>query len=444
MKCGLLMCITAMTVAAIAAPAWLFAQEQHEKERIRYTVTDLGLASFFTGGINDKAWVDYSAILPDGTEHATLFRRGRKIDLGTLGGPNSSPVHRTSEKGQVVGQAETSTKDPLGEDFCGYGTNLICLGFVWQNGLMLPLPILGGHNAAATDINDRGEIVGNAETDTPDPTCPPPQVLQSLPVIWKNGEIHELPTLSGDPDGSASAINDRGQIVGASANCTTPFHAVLWQNDTVTDLGSLGGSMGNFATNINNRGQVIGLSDLPGDQTNDAFLWTEGNGMKDLGTLPGDVGSGAFGINENGQVVGLGSRAIFWQNGTLTDLNTLIPGPPFSPLYLLFAYDINSNGEIVGVGLANTGEFHAFVATPCDQDHTGTKGCNDVDISTGAEQPAPVGGSAGPSTPTPSNLAIRGRINTTLDRFRSRQFRGRYFLKPWGSGQVSLPATQVQ
>ena len=408
MKSRTLTCAIAMPLfVALAAPARLGAQEQQQqgKEPIRYTVTDLGLASDSLGGINHKGWLDYSAILPDGTQHASLLRRGRKIDLGTLGGPSSASAHRPSERGQVVGAAETANKDPLGEDFCGYGTNLICLGFVWQDGLMTPLTTLGGNNSSAADINNRGEIVGSAENNTLDATCLPPsqspplcgvsQCLQNLPVFWKNGEIHELPTVFGDPDGAGQAINDHGQIVGASTNCTaTPLHAVLWQNDTANDLGSLGGTMFSLAIGINNRGQVVGGSNLAGDTTGHAFLWTEDKGMQDLGTLPGDFSSFAESINDKGQVVGLSfdvnenARAFLWQDGVMTDLNKVIP--PSFPFVLVDPFDINTRGEIVGFAVdPNTDEGHAFLAIPCNQEHANRKGCTDKASSSGESRDKP-------------------------------------------------------
>jgi probable HAF family extracellular repeat protein len=49
----------------------------------------------------------------------------------------------------------------------------------------------------------------------------------------------------------------------------------------------------------------------------------------------------------------------------MMDLNTLIPSG--SPLYLQEALSINDAGEIVGQGITKDGEFHAFLATPCDQ-----------------------------------------------------------------------------
>jgi probable HAF family extracellular repeat protein len=233
---------------------------------------------------------------------------------------------------------------------------------------MIALPTLGGNNGFASGINDRDEVVGQAENTTIDTTCPY-KALQNLPVIWKKGHIQELPTFPGDESGAAWVINDRGQAAGNSGNCTEQFHALLWQNGTAIDLGNLGGTTNNVVFGINNRTQIVGYSDLPGDTTYDAFLWQKPTGMIDLGTLSGDFGSEGDGINNKGQVAG-GSwdindneRAFLWQNGVMTDLNTLIP--PDCPLYLLEAYGINDSGLIVGLAYQNsTGDFHAFLAAP--------------------------------------------------------------------------------
>jgi len=353
-----------------------------------YTVTDLGTLGGTFGlayGINNRGWVDGFANLPGDTkQHAFLWQNGRKTDIpGAFGGPNSGAFAGPNERGQVVGQAESATADPNGEDFCGYVTHLVCLPFVWQKGLMSPpLPLLvGGNNGAAFAINERGQAAGQSEIGTPDPTCgptPPPPFfifLETQAVIWKKGTVQPLATLPGDTQANALGINDLGQAVGLSGDCFAfqggLSHAVLWQNGTVTDLGSLGSPNNNLAHDINNLGQAVGFSDLAGDTAQHAFLWQNGV-MTDLGALPGDAGSFAPGINNRGQVTG-GSfdasgnvRAFLWENGVMKDLNTLIPID--SPLYLLFAPDINDLGEIVGTAFvvsgAQKGEVHAFLAAP--------------------------------------------------------------------------------
>jgi probable HAF family extracellular repeat protein len=391
MKSRLSNCIAVITVFAAAISVQLTAQEQQQnKQDIRYTVTDLGLAS--PGGISNNGSLAYNATLPDGPIHATFLRHGRKTDLGTLGGPNSSVVFGPSERGQVVGFADTSIPDPLGEDYfaCGFGTHLICRGFVWQMGQMTPLSTLGGNNSAAEDINNRGEVVGVAELTTKDPTCQPPQVLQSHAVIWEKGQIRELPTFGEDPEGAALAINDSGVAVGVTGDCaTSASHAVLWRKDgSVQDLGNLGGTSYNTASGINNQGQVVGASNVTGGtaNTNHAFLWTEEDGMRDLGTLPGDSTSGAYSINDNKQVVGVSAdtagdlHAFVWQDGVMADLNKVIP--PSLPFVLIVGFDINDHGEITVQAIdLNTDESHALLLTPCGGNHADSKGCTDEDAA---------------------------------------------------------------
>ena len=247
---------------------------------------------------------------------------------------------------------------------------------------MIPLPTLGGSNGVANAISNRGELAGFAENSTPDPSCPAPQVLQFKPVVWEKGAIHKLPTFPGDPDGVVQEINESGQVVGGSGTCATfnpnflynlvPVHALLWEKGTATDLGNLGGTTGqaggNIAYDLNNQGYVVGNSDLPGDTTFHAFLWTKPTGIQDLGTLSGDVYSTAISINGAGDVTGLSldasfnPRAFLWRNGKMHDLNTLIVGN--SPLYLLTGCSINSSGEITGLGATSTGEIHTYLATP--------------------------------------------------------------------------------
>ena len=410
MKPRFLMCFTAVTLfAAAAIPPLLAAQDaqQPTHELPRYVVKDLGTLGGTVGqgrGINDQDWITGLALLPHNLAfRAFLRKKERNIDLGTLGGPNSNTFSKPTKQGEVAGAAETSDSDPLGEDFCFFGTHLICLAFVWQNGTMTALPTLGGNNGTANYINNHSQVAGLAETTTLDLTCPNSE-YQAEPVIWDKGVLQQLPTVSGDPDGFVNVINDEGVAVGGSGDCATSgafsLHALLWQNGSPMDLGSLGGTQFSAAFNVNDQSSVVGASDLAGDTNfwafpfinNHAFFWQRGS-ITDLGTLPGDPTSFAFSINNMGQIVGQGSRAIVWNDKELTDLNTLVPGPPFSPLYLLSALDINDRGEIVGEGLAINGDLHAYLAIPCDKGHGDVERChNEVGLSATEEaiETAPV------------------------------------------------------
>src|ERR1039458_10292343 len=373
--------------AALATPALLGAQEPstiQASQSVRYTITDLGTlgGSFSLAyGINDNGQIDGSSTLPgDNVVHSFLYNHGAMTDLGTLGGANSESFANLNNAIQVAGAAETSVTDPNNENFCSFGTNLICLGFVWQNGIMTPLSTLGGNNGQAAAINNRGQVAGYSETAIADPNCPVPQVLQFRPTLWTAAQARALPLYPGDTEGAAFWINNQGETVGASGSCAPydpryalplqPRHALLWRKSSVQpiDLGNLGGRINNAGFAINDMEQVVGASDLPGDQFQHAFLWQH-NVISDLGTLPGDVVSAAIGVNNRAQATGVsidaaGSlRAFLWQNGAMTDLNTLIP--PNSPLYLMHGCGINSRGQIVGFALQiRSGDLHAYLATP--------------------------------------------------------------------------------
>lgn len=371
--------------ATLAIPARLAAQQaQEEKKQLpHYTVTDLGTlgGTFSTAnGLDNRDLAAGASLLPgDAVLHAFLWQMEQITDLRTLGGLNSNTAESrmVNDRDMVAGFSETPTPDPNGEDFCGFGTvpPLICLPFVWEKGGLTALPTLGGNNASAGGINNRGEIVGSSETSNFD-LCSF-AFLQIEAVVWQKGNIQELPPFPGDSIGTATAINDRGQVVGATGCiATNTVRAVLWPdgpNGGVIDLGNLGGTTFNIAFAINNRGQVVGQSVvLPGNILH-GFLWQSGV-MTDLGSLPGLPTSIANAINNHGQVVGLSqdangddssSVAWIWQHSEITDLNSLIP--PDSLWFLMEALGINDRGEIAGFMVnTSTGDIHGFLAIPVE------------------------------------------------------------------------------
>jgi probable HAF family extracellular repeat protein len=345
--------------------------------------------------INDRGWVAGWSNRPDGSRHAALWKDGTITDLLTLGGPSSTvPWPGLNDDGMVVGISHTAEIDPLDEDWsCEAGgflpgsTNLVCRGFVWSGGEMRELPTLGGHHGFAAGVNQRGQVVGWAETPVHDPTCVGAQQLQFRAVLWepKKNQIktRELAPFPGDSTSAATAINDRGDAVGISGDCDQAVgrfrarHAVLWnKNGKVTAIPGLGGVTWHTPMDIDESGDVVGFSNPagPGDPEGEfiahAFLWKRGaTTSEDLGTLPGDLFSEAFAINARGQVVGVsfgganGSRAVLWENGVMTNLNDLVPSGTLD--VLLSGQDIDDDGRITGrVRDAATGETLAFVATP--------------------------------------------------------------------------------
>jgi probable HAF family extracellular repeat protein len=322
-------------------------------------------------GVMDPVSLNAGAVVLPGQSVINIGER--KIDLGTLGGQNSwMNWGGINDLGQAVGEAETAALDPDGEDFCGFGTHHSCRPYLWQNGSLSALPTLGGNNGSASDINNRGEIAGTAQTTVSDPTCSPTKPLQTvLPVLWEKGRVRALPTVDHDPDGVAFAINDQGQAVGGTGDCAGANHAVSWENDTAVKLEDLG--YGATAQGINHQGQIVGIVNSPG--TIYAALWENG-ALKNLHTLPGDWAAIATGINNRGQVVGSTLDTGFnwvhgfiYQDDVMTDLNTLFPAS--SNLYARMADKINERGQIVGMATVlsgpHTGDIHAFLATPVNE-----------------------------------------------------------------------------
>jgi probable HAF family extracellular repeat protein len=372
------------------------AQPQEHTQSVRYTVQDLGVVGTNPSQpgqpfvISNSGWVAGGAGV-GAAEHAVLWRGGEMIDIGNPGLGGNSIAFGVNEWGNAVGEAENTSADlSTTEDFCGFqamgysSSPTPCVPFIWNGGKMVPLKTLGGVNGVANQINSWGAIAGYAENTTKDPGCTsPPQVYQFKPVVWFQDSIQPLPTGT-DAEGVAFSINDLGQVVGTSGNCApfnfiwlfnlNPVHALLWQNGVATDLGNLGGAFNNLAHDINNLSQVVGGSDLAGDQTSHAFLWTpETMKMKDLGAVEDKVDKDSYsvglGINDQGQIVGVSAssnfsivRAFIRQNGKLVDLNNLVAGT--TALDLMTACSINSKGEIIGIAVDPTGATHAYLATP--------------------------------------------------------------------------------
>jgi probable HAF family extracellular repeat protein len=291
-----------------------------------------------------------------------------------------------NNRGMVVGISETAETDPLGESwsceaFLGE-SDQSCRGFFYNGGALQAMPTLGGTHSFATGVNNLGQVVGWAETDVHDPTCREAQVLQFRAVLWdpQRGSLQELPPFPGDSASAATAINQRGQVVGISGECDVAVgrfsaqHAVMWDHGRVIEVGDLGGTTWHTPMDINERGDVVGFSNPPGagdpdgDFIAQAFLWNQRDGTTPLGTLDGDLFSQAHAINDQGVVVGVsfggssGSRAFLWMNGVMHDFNDLVGN---FPGVFQSAQDINDQGQVTGrVRLDATGEVVTFVATP--------------------------------------------------------------------------------
>ena len=366
----------------------------------RYQVTDLGREegedAACAMSVNNEGWTEIMAwigepgqninfIGPPVSGRALIGIDGFKFDLGGLGGQNTwMNWGEINDFGQIVGMSETAVPDPNGEDICGFGTKLTCRPFLWQEFHMRALPTLGGNNGQASAINNRGQIVGMAEDGTVDSTCPANVANNrtELPVLWENGRAHALPLPGDDPDGFAFWINDHGHAVGTTGNCSNPnTHAVSWESDTgtVKVLKDLGNGNGGIAYSNNDRGQIVGsvFVNPGGFPIRYGALW-EHDKLTILKPQFEDTAAIATGINNQGQVVGSAwnsdfnwSHAFIYQDGVMTDLNTLFPKEANLHLHATMANKINDRGQISGMATVltgpDTGKIHAFLATPVNE-----------------------------------------------------------------------------
>lgn len=226
-----------------------------------------------------------------------------------------------NNRGQRAG--DFSPPQGRGHAFFQTGSGLVDLG------------TLGGWTSSARDLNNVGEVAGNADAGISGST---------RAFLYSNGRMRSLGTLGGDFS-YATAMNDAGQVVGYSHTLDDREHGFLYSNDTMIDLGTLAArNIYSFASDINASGQVTGhWVDDQGYQR--GFIYENGT-MKDIGTLGGRW-SMATAINDVGDIVGIAETMFFGihgflrRNGQMIDLGSLGGGGSG-------AYDINNLGEVIG------------------------------------------------------------------------------------------------
>jgi probable HAF family extracellular repeat protein len=124
-------------------------------------------------------------------------------------------------------------------------------------------------------------------------------------ATWSGGILAVVPGV----EGVATDINDRGDVVGRHTNAVGERRAFRLTAGTAApvDLGTLGGNSSE-ALAVNGRGVIVGTSNSPAGPR--AFV-LDGGAMQDLNSLvvsglpAGHVLQVAYDVNDAGQIVGL-------------------------------------------------------------------------------------------------------------------------------------------
>ena len=186
--------------------------------------------------IDDNGQLVGSYLDPAGRERGFLLDQDRnrfvQVDVPDARGTQAQGIN---DGGQVVG-VYSDTGNPS-------VTGAVLRGFLLDRGRYVRLDYPDAVSSQAQNINDRGQIVG--EYQAADGTF--------HGYLWRHGRFRALAT-----PGSASGINNRGEITGPFGDIATA-DGYLLSGKRFTTFEAPGAQI-TIPRDINNRGQIVGFS----------------------------------------------------------------------------------------------------------------------------------------------------------------------------------------
>jgi uncharacterized membrane protein len=307
-----------------------FATSAMAAPQVRYRLHVISsplLGGLSPTGMNNRGEVVGTRAAPDG-ESPFVWRDGAFVDLRSRITPAASYIEATgiNDRSQIVG----FYLDPDTSVFRGFLLDRDRVSNL-QGPLTAEAVFMGR-------INDREQIFGSfydAEHN-------------EASFINDQGRVRLL-----EPSFVPTDINVSGALSGTRTS-EGESRAAIWEDGLITPIAPTPSR----ATSINDRGQVVGV--LTGAVVR-AFAWERGRLTVLPALLDNQPQSWVSDVNNSGRIVGETSYnqpdrtvqiATVWDNGQVTDLNTLIrPDDPLRAFVtLVTAMMINDRGEIVARG----------------------------------------------------------------------------------------------
>ncbi len=331
----------------------------------RFTITDLG--ELHPTGINDSGTI-VGFYNRDTRQEGALWANGKITLLRNL-----DPKSGLSSDQDLFPYSVNSKDEITGKVVQG---KLITSGFWFHDGKFDSLSTSSlkpgargaGENYVPVVVNDEERLAGYAMTRLSDGT------IGFRGFFTKHGwdGAKEFPLEKSGLRNPAVGINSSGEVIGN----LTPLHggqsrAIVSDTEKEPALNFLGSLGGNYseATAINDKGEIVGAAALANGSVH-AFLF-DGNNWTDLGTL-GGAKSNASALNADGEIVGYSeiknggsdsnvTHPFLYKSGKMYDLNQCID--PALQWTLIAATGINKSGQIIGNGTIG-GSAHGFLLTP--------------------------------------------------------------------------------
>ncbi|KQV46519.1 MULTISPECIES: HAF repeat-containing protein [unclassified Duganella] len=255
----------------------------------------LGGSDSTANAINNQGVVTGGALTVSNAWHAFRYDEAQGIrDLGTLGG-SSSVGTALNQSGHIVGYADTA--DGNYHAFIDNGSRMQDLG------------TLGGKNSYATAINGDGYVVGAAQL---------PNGYRRAFLYKPGSGMIELPTLGGRIS-VATGVNDHGVVVGASEMPNGAWHAFMYENGRIIDLGAMIARGSSFANGINNHGDIVGTVKIKDHDSPHTFIYK--NGQMQVRSAFGSLYL-TRDITEEGKVIGSAYTGHVLKSGSVDSVQT--------------------------------------------------------------------------------------------------------------------------